>query len=66
MLAIGGQQIVLALSASPGVVMLVGPPLHAVLTILGIAGSILYVRRIQRRHPEIALLPARTPAAVAA
>jgi hypothetical protein len=66
MLGIGGQQIVLALSASPGVVMLVGPPVHAVLTILGIAGSVLYVRRMQRRHPEIAMLPARQVAAVAA
>jgi intracellular septation protein A len=66
MLAIGGQQIVLALSASPGVVMLVGPPVHAALTILGIAGSVLYVRRIQRRYPEIALLPTRQTVAVAA
>ena len=65
MLAIGGQQIVLALSASPGLVMLLEPPVHAVATILGIAGSVLYVRRIQRRHPELALLPTRRAAAVA-
>jgi intracellular septation protein A len=66
MLAIGGQQIVLALSASPSLVMLLEPPVHAVATILGIAGSVLYVRRIQRRHPELALLPARQAVAVAA
>ena len=59
MLGMGGQQIQLARSASPGLVMLVGPPLHALLTILGIVSSLLYVRRIQRIHPEIALLPTR-------
>lgn len=59
MLGMGGQQVLLALSASPGLVMLIGPPLHAVLVILGIVCSVLYVRRIQRVHPEIALLPAR-------
>jgi hypothetical protein len=63
MIATGGQQIVLAVLASPGLVMLVEPPVHAVTTILGIAASVLYVRRIQQRHPEIALLPARTAAA---
>jgi intracellular septation protein A len=66
MLAIGGQQIILALSASPGLVMLLEPPVHAVATILGIAGSVLYVKRIQRRHPGLALLPARRAVAVAA
>jgi hypothetical protein len=66
MLAIGGQQIVLALSASPSLVMLLEPPVHAVATVLGIAGSVLYVRRIQRRHPEIALLPMRQTVAVVA
>jgi intracellular septation protein A len=66
MVATGGQQIVLALSASPGVVMLVGPPVHGAATILGIAGSVLYVRRIQRRHPDLALLPPRRPPVVAA
>jgi Intracellular septation protein A len=66
MLAIGGQQIILALSASPGLVMLLEPPVHAVATILGIAGSVLYVKRIQRRHPGLVLLPARRGVAVAA
>jgi intracellular septation protein A len=66
MLAIGGQQIVLSLSASPSLVMLLEPPVHAAATILGIAGSVLYVQRIQRRHPEIALLPTRRSVAVAA
>jgi hypothetical protein len=62
MLAMGGQQIFLAISASPGLVMLVEPPVHAVGTILGIVCSVLYVRRVQRLHPEIALLPSRADA----
>jgi intracellular septation protein A len=60
MVVMGGQQILLALSASPSLVMLIEPPLHAVATFAGIAASVLYVRRIQRDHPEIALLPARS------
>jgi hypothetical protein len=62
MLATGGQQILLAMSASPGTVMLLEPPVHLVTTVLGIVASVLYVRRIQQAHPEIALLPSRTPA----
>src|SRR5947208_16823691 len=59
MLAMGGQQIFLAISASPGLVMLVEPPVHAVGTILGIVCSVLHVRHVQRLHPELALLPSR-------
>jgi hypothetical protein len=62
LLALGAQQILLAVSASPGVVMLLEPPVHGVVTLLGIAGSVLYVRRIQQSHPEIGLLPTRAPA----
>jgi intracellular septation protein A len=62
LLALGGQQILLAMSASPGVFLLVEPPVRAVVTLLGIAGSVLYVRRIQGDHPEIGLLPKRQPA----
>ncbi len=63
MLATGAQQILLALSAKPGLVMLLEPPIHLVLTVLGIVSSVLYVRRVQRDHPEIAMLPSRVAAA---
>jgi hypothetical protein len=63
LLALGGQQIALAVSASPGLVMLLEPPIRAVVTLLGIVSSVLYVRRIQQVHPEIAMLPTRAPAA---
>lgn len=55
----GGQQVLLALSASPGLVMALEPPVHFTLTALGIVSSVLYVRRIQVAHPELGLLPAR-------
>jgi hypothetical protein len=57
LLAMGGQQAALALTVSPGTVMAVDGPAHAVLTVLGIVWSILYVRRIQLRHPDLGLLP---------
>jgi hypothetical protein len=59
LLLLGGQQILMALSASPGVVMVLEPPVHLVVTALGIVSSVLYVRRIQLAHPELGLLPAR-------
>jgi intracellular septation protein A len=64
MLATGGQQILMALTASPSLFMLVEPPVHAVTTVLGIVLSVLYVRRIQQEHPEIALLPSKVTVAV--
>lgn len=60
LLAMAGQQAALAVTVSPGTVMAVDGPSHAVLTVLGIVWSILYVRRIQRRHPDLGLLPVRT------
>jgi hypothetical protein len=57
LLAMAGQQAALAVTVSPGMVMAVDGPSHAVLTVLGIVWSILYVRRIQMRHPELGLLP---------
>lgn len=60
----GGQQILMALSASPDLVMAVEPPVHLVVTALGIVSSVLYVRRIQLVHPELRLLPTRIRAAV--
>lgn len=59
LLAMAGQQAALAVTVSPGMVMAVDGPSHALLTVLGIAWSILYVRRIQRRHPDLGLLPVR-------
>jgi hypothetical protein len=57
LLAMAGQQAALAVTVSPGMVMAIDGPSHAVLTVLGIVWSILYVRRIQLRHPELGLLP---------
>jgi hypothetical protein len=51
------QQSVFAATLSPGTMMAVDPPIHAFLTALGVAASVLYARRLQRAHPEIALIP---------
>jgi hypothetical protein len=60
LLAMAGQQAALAVTVSPGTVMAVDGPSHAVITFLGIVWSILYVRRIQLRHPDLGLLPVRS------
>ncbi|TMK84079.1 MAG: hypothetical protein E6G44_10705 [Actinobacteria bacterium] len=60
LLLLGGQQILLAISTSPGVVMALEPPVHLAVTALGIVSSVLYVRRIQLAHPELGLLPVRS------
>jgi hypothetical protein len=65
LLLMGGQQVLLALSASPGLVMILEPPVHLTVTALGIVSSVLYVRRIQVAHPELGLLPARFAAPAA-
>jgi hypothetical protein len=57
LLAMAGQQAALAVTVSPGMVMAVDGPAHAVLTVLGVVWSILYVRRIELRHPDLGLLP---------
>jgi uncharacterized integral membrane protein len=54
------QQAFLALTLSPGAVMALDPPVHACVTVAGIAASILYVKRSQRAHPEIGLLTERS------
>jgi hypothetical protein len=59
LLASAAQQTVLIMTVSPGVVMSVEPPTQALITIVGIAVSLAYVRRMQRRHAEVRLLPAR-------
>jgi hypothetical protein len=59
LLATAGQQTVFALTLPPGAVMAVDPPVHAVVTVVGIAASVLYVRRRQRTNPELGLLAER-------
>ena len=53
------QQAILALTLSPGTVMALDPPVHAFVTMAGIALSIMYVRRSQRANPELSLLADR-------
>src|SRR5436190_5461619 len=54
-----GQQAALALTLSPGTVMALEPPVQVTVTAVGIVVSVLYVRRRQRAHPEIELIPER-------
>jgi hypothetical protein len=56
LLLVGVQQGVLAFTVSPGFVMALEGPLQLTVTLLGVAASVLYVRRIQQLHPEVALL----------
>jgi len=53
------QQGVMVLTVSPGTVMAAEPAVQAVVTVVGTAASILYVRRSQQGHPELAILPQR-------
>jgi hypothetical protein len=59
LLAQGVQQAVLVLTVEPGTVMALEPPVQLVCTALGIAASVLYVRRRQDADPSVELLPAR-------
>lgn len=52
----GAQQAVLAATASPGTVLVLGRPIQLAGTIAGIGLSVAYVRRRQRRQPELAVL----------
>jgi hypothetical protein len=56
LLAAAGQQLAMALTLSPGLVMAVDPPTDAGVTVLGIAASVLYVRRSQRRVPGLSII----------
>jgi hypothetical protein len=58
LLVTAAQQVALVLTMSPGAVMALDPPVHAFVTVAGTFASILYVRRFQRAHPELRLLPA--------
>jgi hypothetical protein len=53
------QQLVMVLSVSPGAVMAAEPAVQAFVTLVGTATSIVYVRRRQRIHPDLGLLPER-------
>jgi len=52
------QQLALVLTVSPGTVMATEPAIQALVTILGTAASITYVRRFNRTHPQLSLFPA--------
>ncbi len=54
------QQLTMVLTVSPGTVMAAEPLVQAFFTIAGTAVSIMYVRRLQDRHPELGLLPQRS------
>ncbi len=57
MLLSAAQQAVLALTVSPALVMTLEPPAQLVATVAGIVASVAYVRRRQRRSPELRMLP---------
>jgi len=59
LLLTAGQQLTLALTLRPGVVMALDPAVHAAALAIGTVASVLYVRRHQRAHPELAILPIR-------
>jgi len=56
-----GQQIMLILTVSPGMFVAVEPPSQAFVTVAGTVLSVLYVRRKQRLHDDVRLLPVRDP-----
>jgi len=62
LLITAGQQLTLALTVRPGLVMALDPPVHAVAVAIGVVASIGYVRRHQREHPELGILPVRASA----
>ncbi|MFN2544079.1 MAG: VC0807 family protein [Actinomycetota bacterium] len=56
----GGQQIGLAFTLSPGTVVALEGPITTGATAIGVAMSVLYVRRFRHSHPELGLLPVRS------
>ena len=59
LLVSAGQQAGLAFTLAPGTVMALEGPITTGATLIGVAASVLYVRRFRHSHPELALLPAR-------
>lgn len=53
------QQGLMVLTVSPGTVMAAEPAVQAMVTIVGTAASVLYVRRSQQGHPDLGILPRR-------
>ncbi len=58
LLVSAAQQAALILTVPPGTVMAVEPPAQLAFTLVGIVLSIRYVRRVQRAHAEVRLIPA--------
>ena len=56
----GAQQFGLAFTLSPGTVVALEGPITTGATALGVAFSILYVRKFRHSHPELGLLPVRS------
>lgn len=54
------QQIGLAFTLSPGTVVALEGPITTGATAIGVAASVLYVRRFRHSHPELGLLPVRS------
>jgi len=59
LLASAAQQGLLAVTLRPGFVLALEPPVQLAATTIGVAASVLYVRRRQRLTPELRLLPVR-------
>jgi hypothetical protein len=55
------QQAILALTMSPGLVMTLEPPVQMAGTVGGVVASVAYVRRRQRRSPELRMFPIPLP-----
>ena len=55
-----GQQAGLAFTMSPGTVVALEGPITTAATLIGVALSVVYVRRFRHSHPELALLPSRS------
>jgi hypothetical protein len=53
------QQAAFALTLPPGLVMTLDGPMHLLVTGLGVAASLLYVRRRQHADPAVVLIPTR-------
>jgi len=63
LLVTAGQQLTLVLTVRPGLVMMLEPPVHAVAVAIGTVASVVYVRRRERAHPGLGILPVRSGSA---
>jgi hypothetical protein len=53
------EQATVALTLPPGIVMTLDGPMHLLITGLGVAASLMYVRRRQQADPAVVLIPRR-------